>query len=208
MGDRTAAPVGAHGISQRCLMRSRALMPTSIPMPVTVPGSGSCRFGTIDRLPEANPSCRLRRRLDISLIATGGLSGSSNSRWPHSLDHTADTGEGYFPVDLRGPARDHLPERMKNTGLEMVPLYAASIEDLGPNDFVKVDCAACCRRLLRSSAELRRSHTGMLAPASLARLGLEPRQRVLDLKDRVRCRRCGVRGRAVVSIKWERVPRR
>jgi hypothetical protein len=25
----------------------------------------------------------------------------------------------------------------------MVPLYAARIEDLGPGDFVKVECAAC-----------------------------------------------------------------
>ncbi len=25
----------------------------------------------------------------------------------------------------------------------MVPLYAARVEDLGPGDFVKVDCAAC-----------------------------------------------------------------
>jgi hypothetical protein len=70
----------------------------------------------------------------------------------------------------------------------MVSLYAARIEDLGPGDFVKVDCAAC-------------SHTALLAPAFLARLRLEPRHRVLDLKDRVR-RGCGVRGRAVVSVKW------
>jgi hypothetical protein len=71
----------------------------------------------------------------------------------------------------------------------MVPLYAARIEDLGSGDFVKVDCAAC-------------SHTALLTPAFLARLGLGPRQKVLDLKDRVRCRGCGVRGRAVGSIKW------
>lgn len=83
---------------------------------------------------------------------------------------------------------------MKNTGLEMVPLYAARVEDLRPGDFVKIDCAAC-------------SHTALLTPAFLARLGLEPRFRVLDLKDRVRCRRCDVRGRAVVSNKWERMPR-
>ena len=76
----------------------------------------------------------------------------------------------------------------------MVPLYAASIEDLGPGDIVKVDCAA-------------RGHTALLTSAFLARLGLEPRQRVLDLKGRVRCRGCGVRGRAVVSIKWEKMPR-
>ena len=71
----------------------------------------------------------------------------------------------------------------------MVPLYAARIEDLGPGDFVKIDCAAC-------------GHTALLKRAFLARLGLKASRRVLDLKDRVRCRRCGVRGRAVVSIKW------
>jgi hypothetical protein len=44
--------------------------------------------------------------------------------------------------------------------------------------FVKVDCAAC-------------SHTALLAPPSLHRLGLSPRCKVLDLKGRVRCRGCG-----------------
>jgi hypothetical protein len=71
----------------------------------------------------------------------------------------------------------------------MIPLYAARIENLGPGDFVKIDCAAC-------------SHTALLSPAFLARLGLEPRHKVLDLKDRVRCRGCGARGRAAVSVKW------
>src|SRR5215472_13758885 len=79
-------------------------------------------------------------------------------------------------------------------GAEMVPLYLATIEDLGPGDFVKIDCAAY-------------GHTALLTPASLARLGLGPRLKVLDLKDRVRCRRCDVRGRAVVSIKWAKAVR-
>jgi hypothetical protein len=96
----------------------------------------------------------------------------------------------------------------ENMRVRMVPLYAAKVKDLGPSDFVKIDCAAFCRRLLRSSADLRCSHTALLTSAFLARLGLEPRHRVLDLKDRVRCRGCGVRGRAVVSIKWERIPSR
>ena len=77
----------------------------------------------------------------------------------------------------------------------MAPLYAARIEDLGPSDFVKIDCAAC-------------GHTALLKPAFLVPLVLEPRHRVLDLKDRLRCRGCGVRGRAVVSIKWKTMPRR
>jgi len=71
----------------------------------------------------------------------------------------------------------------------MVPLYLARIEDLRPGDFVKIDCAGC-------------SHTALLAPAVLNQLGLSPRDKVLDLKKRVRCRGCGARGRAVISIKW------
>jgi hypothetical protein len=71
----------------------------------------------------------------------------------------------------------------------MVPLYAARIEDLGPGDFLKIDCSAC-------------SHTALLTPAFLSRLGLDPRSKVLDLPKRVQCRGCGVRGRAVVSVKW------
>ena len=71
----------------------------------------------------------------------------------------------------------------------MIPLYAVRIGDLAPGDFVKVDCGAC-------------SHTALLAPAFLPRLGLRPQLKVLDLKSRVRCRGCGARGRAPVSIKW------
>jgi hypothetical protein len=73
----------------------------------------------------------------------------------------------------------------------MLPLYAARIEDLGQGDFVKVDRAAC-------------HHVAVLAPEFLLRLGLSPQTKVLDLKERVRCRGCGKRGRAVVAIKWRR----
>jgi hypothetical protein len=68
----------------------------------------------------------------------------------------------------------------------MVPLYAARIEDLGPGDFVKIDCVAC-------------GHTALLTPAFPVPLVLEPRHRVFDLKDRVRCRgvRCSGPGRRV-----------
>ena len=62
----------------------------------------------------------------------------------------------------------------------MLPLYAARIEDLGQGDFVKVDCAAC-------------RHVALLSPEFLLRLGLSPQTKVLDLKERVRCRRCGKR---------------
>jgi ribosomal protein S27E len=75
----------------------------------------------------------------------------------------------------------------------VVPLHAARIEHLAPGDFVKVDCAPC-------------SHTALLAPVFLAELGLDPRDKVLNPKGRVRCRGCGARGRAVVSIKWGKDP--
>jgi hypothetical protein len=54
------------------------------------------------------------------------------------------------------------------------------IEDLGQGDFVKVDCAA-------------RNHVARLTPESLLLLGLSHRAKVLDLKERVRCRACGAR---------------
>jgi hypothetical protein len=73
----------------------------------------------------------------------------------------------------------------------VVPLYAARIEDLGSGDFVKIDCAMC-------------SHTALLTREFLSSQGLEPYRKVLDFQDRVRRRGCGVRGRAVVSIKWGR----
>jgi ribosomal protein S27E len=71
----------------------------------------------------------------------------------------------------------------------MLPLYAARIEDLGRGDFVKIDCAAC-------------QHMALLTSEFLLRLGLSSQTKVLDLKERVRCRGCGKRGRVVVSIKW------
>jgi ribosomal protein S27E len=73
----------------------------------------------------------------------------------------------------------------------MQPLYLARIEDLGRGDLVKVDCAAC-------------HHVALLTPEFLLRLGLNPRSKVLDLTGRVRCRGCGAKARAVVSVKWGR----
>jgi ribosomal protein S27E len=71
----------------------------------------------------------------------------------------------------------------------MLPLSAVRIEDLGRGDFVKVDCAAC-------------HHVALLTPEALLRIGLRSGAKVLDLKGQFRCRGCGARGRAVVSIKW------
>jgi hypothetical protein len=71
----------------------------------------------------------------------------------------------------------------------MQPLYLARIEDLGHGDLVKIDCAAC-------------SHVALLTPEFLIRLGLSPQAKVRELP--FRCRGCGARGRAIVSIKWRR----
>jgi hypothetical protein len=45
-------------------------------------------------------------------------------------------------------------------------------------------------------------HVALLTPEFLLRLALSPQAKVLDLKKRVRCRGCGAKGRAVVSVKW------
>jgi hypothetical protein len=74
----------------------------------------------------------------------------------------------------------------------MVPLYAAHIEDLGPADFVKMECAAC-------------GHDVLIPPSALPQgLRLPPYTVVRDLEPRLRCRECDARGRAVVSIEWAR----
>jgi ribosomal protein S27E len=65
----------------------------------------------------------------------------------------------------------------------------AQIEDLGRSAFVTVDCAGCL-------------HVALLTPEFLRRLGLSLRTKVLSLTERVRCRGCGAKTRAVVSIKW------
>jgi hypothetical protein len=72
----------------------------------------------------------------------------------------------------------------------MVPLYAARIEDLGPGDFVRAECAVC-------------GHDELIpASALLQGLRLPPHIPVLDLEPRLRSRECDARGKAVVSIKW------
>jgi hypothetical protein len=60
----------------------------------------------------------------------------------------------------------------------VLPLYAGRIEDLGPSDFVKVDCAAF-------------HHVALLTPEALLRVGLTPAAKVLGLNGRLRCRGWG-----------------
>jgi hypothetical protein len=45
-------------------------------------------------------------------------------------------------------------KRRENVGARVVPLYAARIEDLGPGNFVNVDCVACSHTALLASAFL------------------------------------------------------
>jgi hypothetical protein len=71
----------------------------------------------------------------------------------------------------------------------MVPLYAARVEDLKPGDVVVIKCGAC-------------GHTAEFPPSVLPGLGLQPREKVLDLERRLRCRLCNARGQAMVSVKW------
>jgi hypothetical protein len=59
----------------------------------------------------------------------------------------------------------------------MLPLYAARIEDLGPGDFVKIDCAAChhvallsAEVLLRGRAESRGEGAPLEGPAPVPRV--------------------------------------
>jgi hypothetical protein len=92
-------------------------------------------------------------------------------------------------VDQAGSMRLHRTVQEHGERRGMLPLYAARLEDLGSGDFVKVDCAAC-------------HHVALLTAEALLRPGLNPAAKVLDLKGRFRCRGCGRKGRAVVSVKW------
>jgi hypothetical protein len=72
----------------------------------------------------------------------------------------------------------------------MVPLYNARIRDLGPDDCVRIVCFACKDEMLVSMvALLRWPH-------------VSPETPILDLERRVRCRACGARGEALVSVVW------
>jgi len=95
-----------------------------------------------------------------------------------------------FVVDGVGGAR-FFRTIQEHKGAGMLPLYAARIEDLGHGDLVKIGCANC-------------HHVALLTQTALLRAGLSPAAKVLDLKGRFRCRGCGGKGRAVVSIKWRR----
>jgi hypothetical protein len=74
-------------------------------------------------------------------------------------------------------------------GRVMVPLYAARIEDLGPVDFMVVECHSC-------------NNVGLLSARFLLSLGLPPYTSIKSLQRYTRCRGCGVRGKGDISIRW------
>ena len=83
-----------------------------------------------------------------------------------------------------------LPPDQRQRGSADGTSLRRSIEDLGPGDFVKVDCIAC-------------GHGELISPGSLLHgLRLPPHTPVLDLEPHLRCRECDARGKAVVSIRW------
>ena len=69
-----------------------------------------------------------------------------------------------------------------------MPFYAARLSDLGPGDFVQVECAC--------------GHTERLTAAMLMTAGVGPDETVQGLESRMRCRECDEKGRAVTSIRW------
>jgi hypothetical protein len=74
-------------------------------------------------------------------------------------------------------------------GRVMVPLYAARIEDLGPVDFMVVECHSC-------------NNVGLLSARFLLSLGFPPYTALKSLQRYTRCRGCGVCGRGDISIRW------
>jgi hypothetical protein len=72
----------------------------------------------------------------------------------------------------------------------MRALYEARLSDLGPNDFVKAECTACGHDMVIPAVGL------------LQGMRLPPYTHVLDLEQKLRCRECDARGKAMVSVKW------
>jgi len=70
----------------------------------------------------------------------------------------------------------------------VVPFYAARVSDLGPGDLVQVECVC--------------GHIERLTAAMLTTAGVGPDEKVQDLANRMRCRECDEKGRAVISIRW------
>ena len=70
----------------------------------------------------------------------------------------------------------------------MVPFYAARVSDLGPSDFVQVECIC--------------GHTEQLTAAMLITADVGADCKIQDLGARMRCRGCDETGRALIPIRW------
>jgi hypothetical protein len=71
----------------------------------------------------------------------------------------------------------------------MVPLYAARVSDLGPGDFLRVECAC--------------GHDALIHPSAPTQsLRLRPEEKILDLAPRMRCRECDAWGKVAVGVRW------
>jgi hypothetical protein len=68
------------------------------------------------------------------------------------------------------------------------PLYVCRVEDLGQGDLLVVECGW--------------GHTEYLTPAMLKTAGVKPYTKLLDLKQRLKCKAYRWKGRAVVSVRW------
>jgi hypothetical protein len=78
----------------------------------------------------------------------------------------------------------------------MVPLYAARVRNLRPDDFVVVKWARAAMTGGRPAA----LPAKLWDPTGLPSLGLQPDERVVDLAPRLRCWECDQKGKAIVSI--------
>jgi hypothetical protein len=70
----------------------------------------------------------------------------------------------------------------------MRPLYDARLSDLGPDDYVRVECAC--------------GHEALLAEWLIRNAGLSPEQHVLKSERKFRCRECDRKGSTSVMIRW------
>lgn len=88
----------------------------------------------------------------------------------------------------------------------MRAFFEARIEHLSIHDRVRVECLGKlpsgerCNRIVLIAVQ------GLNLPGYLLVKEI-PQATVLDLKTRVRCRECGAKGRAIVSVKWRREDR-
>jgi len=70
----------------------------------------------------------------------------------------------------------------------MKGFWEAHVGDLGPGDFVKVECFC--------------GHVEMLTGAMLLTAEVSEHEQIKRLSRRLRCRECDARGKADLSIRW------